>query len=81
MLTEAEGHIAYSEAMRARGILDLCHAVAILSQVIKMLCLCTASLVKRTRLAVPKQSFLNLLRQNGRRVTKVYCFSKIQLVG
>ena len=29
----------------------------------------------RTRLAVHKQSFLNLLRQNGRRVTKVYCFS------
>ena len=25
-----------------------------------------------TRLAVHKQSFLNLLRQNGRRVTKVY---------
>ena len=29
-------------------------------------------LVLSTRLAVHKQSFLNLLRQNGRRVTKVY---------
>ena len=28
-------------------------------------------LVLSTRLAVHKQSFLNLLRQNGRRVTKV----------
>ena len=36
------------------------------------LCLCTASLVLSTRLAVHKQTFLNLLRQNGRRVTKVY---------
>ena len=33
-----------------------------------------ASLVERTRLAVRmhKQSFSNLVRQNGRRVTKVY---------
>ena len=38
-----------------------------------MLCLCTACLVERTRLTVHKQSLLNLLRQNGRRVTKVYC--------
>ena len=38
---------------------------------LKNLCLCTASLVLSTRLAVHKQSFLNLLRQNGRRVTKV----------
>ena len=35
--------------------------------------LCPASLVERTRLAGHKQSFLNLLRQNGRHVTKVYC--------
>ena len=35
-------------------------------------CLCTASLVERTRVAVHKQSFLNLLRQNGGRVAKVY---------
>ena len=35
-------------------------------------CLCTASHVERTRLAVHKQSFLNLLKQNGGRVTKVY---------
>ena len=33
--------------------------------------LCPASLVERTRLAGHKQSFLNLLRQNGRHVTKV----------
>ena len=31
-----------------------------------------ASLVERTRLAVHKQTFLNLPRQNGLRVTKVY---------
>ena len=31
-----------------------------------------ASLVLSTRLAVHKQSFSNLLRQNGRRMTKVY---------
>ena len=36
------------------------------------LCLCTASLVERTRVAVHKQNFLNLLRQNGGRVAKVY---------
>ena len=34
------------------------------------LCLCMASLVERTRLAVHKQSFLNLQRQNGRGTTK-----------
>ena len=45
----------------------LCHAAAILSQY------CSASLAERTRLAEHKQSFLNLLRKNGRRVTKVYC--------
>ena len=28
---------------------------------------------ERTRLAVHKQSFLNLLTQNGHRVTQVYC--------
>ena len=39
-------------------------------------CLCTASLVLSTRLAVPKQSFSNLLRQNGHRVTKVYWVCK-----
>ena len=32
-----------------------------------------ASLVERARLAVHKQSFFNLLRQNGRPLTKVYC--------
>ena len=31
-----------------------------------------ASLIERKRLAVHKQSFLNLLRQKGRRMTKVY---------
>ena len=31
-----------------------------------------ASLVLSMRLAVHKQSFLNLLRQNGHRMTKVY---------
>ena len=47
---------------------DLCYAAAILSLD------CLASLAERTRLAEHKQlSFLNLLRQNGRRVTKVYC--------
>ena len=40
---------------------------------LKKLCLCTASLVLSMRLAVHKQSFLNLLlRQNGRHLTKVY---------
>ena len=38
----------------------------------KKLCLCTASLVLSTRLIVHKQSSLNLLRQNGHRVTKIY---------
>ena len=38
----------------------------------KKLCSCTASLVLSTSLAVHKQSFLNLLRQNGGRVIKVY---------
>ena len=38
----------------------------------KKFCLCTASLVERTRLTEHKQSFLNLLRQNGCHVTKVY---------
>ena len=46
--------------------IDLCHAEAILSQD------CLASLAERTRLAEHKQNFLNILRQNGRRVTKVY---------
>jgi len=36
----------------------------------------TSSLVVSTRLAVHKQSFLNLLRQNDRRVTKVYALKK-----
>ena len=40
----------------------------------KKLRLWTASLVERTRLAVHKQRFLHLLRQNGQRVTKGYCF-------
>ena len=31
-----------------------------------------ASLIERTRLAIYKQSFLNLLRQKGHRMTKVY---------
>ena len=40
---------------------------------LKKLCLCTACLVLSMRLAVHKQSFLNLLlRQNGRHLTKVY---------
>ena len=40
---------------------------------LKKLCLCTASLILYTRLAVHKQSFLNLLlRQNGHHLTKVY---------
>ena len=38
----------------------------------KKLCLCTSSLLDRTRVAVHKQSFLHLLRQNGRLVSKVY---------
>ena len=38
----------------------------------KKLCLCPASLIERTRLAGHKQSFFNVLRQNGRHVTKVY---------
>ena len=50
--------------------IDLCLGVAILS---KKLCLCMASLLERTRLAVHKQSFLSLLRQNGRCVREVYC--------
>ena len=44
------------------------------------LCFCTASLVERTRLAVHKQSFLNLLRQNGRRVTKVYKRFQLRMI-
>ena len=52
---------------------NLCHAEATLSvRRFKNLFFCTASLVERTRLAVQKQSFLNLLRQNGLRVTKVF---------
>ena len=38
----------------------------------KKLCLCMSSLLDRTRVAVHKQSFLHLLRQNGRHVSKVY---------
>ena len=34
--------------------------------------LCMANLVLSTRLSVHKPSFLNLLRQNGRHMTKVY---------
>ena len=50
------------EARIKKGSIDL-----------KKLCLCTASLVLSMRLAVHKQSFLNLLlRQNGRHLTKVY---------
>ena len=52
--------------------IEFCHAAAILSQDIKKLCFCTASLAVRTRLAVQKQSFFNLLGRNGRRMTKVY---------
>ena len=52
--------------------IDLCHAAAILSQDIKKLCFCTASLAIRARLAMQKQSFFNLLGQNGGRMTKVY---------
>ena len=37
----------------------------------KKLCLCMADLNLSMMLAVHKQSFLNLLRQNGRRMTKV----------
>ena len=43
------------------------------------LCLCTASLVERTRLAMHKQSFFNLLGQNGHRVTKVYILKHLPL--
>ena len=43
-------------------------------RIFKKLCLCTASLVERTRLAAHKQSFSNLPRQNGHRMTKVHCF-------
>ena len=54
------------------GPIDLWHAVVILSQKIKKaLFMHSYSLVLSTRLAVHKQSFLNLLRKNGRRVTKV----------
>ena len=43
------------------------------SKDLKKLCLCMASLVLSMRLAVHKQSFLNLLlRPNGRHLTKVY---------
>ena len=38
-----------------------------------------ASLIERTRLAVHKQSFLNLLRQKGRRMTKVYYHKDVYL--
>ena len=47
----------------------------------KKLCLCTASLVERTRLAMHKQCFLNLLRQNGRCMTKVYIYSQASPFG
>ena len=43
-------------------IIDLCHAAAVF---------CTTSLVLTARLTVQKQSFFNLLEQNGRRVTEV----------
>ena len=39
-----------------------------------------ASLVLSTRLAVHKQSFLNLLRQNGRSVTKVRCLTLLVML-
>ena len=43
-------------------------------RIFKKLCLCTASLVERTRLAAHKKSFSNLPRQNGHRMIKVHCF-------
>ena len=52
--------------------MGLYHAVAILSQGIYKACLCTTSLVERTRLAVHKETFSNLPRQNGQHATKVY---------
>ena len=39
-----------------------------------------ASLVLSTMLAVHKQSFLNLLRQNGRSVTKVHCLTLLVML-
>ena len=38
-----------------------------------------ASLIERTRLAVHKQSFLNLLRQKGYSMTKVYYHKDVYL--
>ena len=38
------------------------------------------SLVLSTMLAVHKQSFLNLLTQNGRHVTEVYCLTLMTIV-
>ena len=38
-----------------------------------------ASLIERTRLAVHKQSFLNLLRQKGCSTTKVYYHKDVYL--
>ena len=48
------------------AIIDLCHAAAILSQEIK-------KALYFHGLAVQIQSFFNLLRENGCRVTNVYC--------
>ena len=45
---------------------------AFASFVFSVLFIPSFSLVQRTRLAVHKQSFKNLLRQNGCRMTKVY---------
>ena len=59
--------------------IDIGHAAAILSQEIKKLCICTASLVLTERLTVRQQSFFNLPRQNGRRVTKVFWEEKYML--
>ena len=68
----SRGWISVSLQLKIKkGSIDLCHTVAILLRRFKKLCLCTGSLVPSTRLAIHKQSFLNLLRQNGRHVTKV----------
>ena len=44
-----------------------------IKRMFKKLCLCTAGLIERTRLATHKRSSSNLPRQNGDRMTKVHC--------
>ena len=59
----------------------LCHAAAFCPERLKNFGICTASLVLTAGLIVEKQSFFNLLGQNGRHLTKVFTWRHVLHVG